>query len=782
MIGSVVSHYRILEKLGEGGMGVVYMAEDTKLRRPVALKFLSPNLLVNEDDRRRFVHEAQASAALSHPNIATVFEIDESEAKAFIALEYIEGQSLAEKITSGPLKLDDALSIAIQTCEGLQAAHEKGIVHRDIKSQNIMVTTKGQVKILDFGLAKLRGATVMTKAGTTVGTMGYMSPEQLRGEAVDHRTDVWAMGVVLYEMIAGRRPFQGEYEEAVAYQVINQLPEPLTAIRTGIPMDLERIVGKALAKVPKERYQHIDDLMADLRVQRKRTEFETRGHRTSLLDVMGTAGWRGLVRTASMIVVPIAALLAIYLFYMQSPAIPTNHKSIAVLPFQNFSDNKEDEYFADGITEDIITQLSKIADLKVISRTSVMRFKGGTATVHEIGQALNVGAVLEGSIRREGNQVRIVAQLIDANSEGHLWSETYDKQLIQIFAIQSDVAQNIASALKSTLLPGEKARIEKAQTVNGEAYQNYLKGRFYWNKRTAADIQTAIEYFRKAIAADSSFALAYTGLASAYATIPQYGLNAHTYIPMATAFARKGLELDSMSAEAHAVLGLCKKNYDWDWSGAEQEFKRAIELNPGYASAHQWYCIYLTCVGRLDEAMREITIAQGLDPLSLVITSNVAGVFYNMRQYDKAAEGFKKTLELDPNFVDARILLGLVNGLQNRPNEAIVVLKKVRTMVGDIPRGLPELGQVYARIGEKKKALETLDTMITFSKRGYSISWGIASVYCALGQKDKAFQWLERACQDREVRIGQAKVEPIWDEIRSDARFFDLLRRIGLDK
>jgi serine/threonine-protein kinase len=781
MIGQTISHYQILEKLGEGGMGIVYKAEDTKLRRSVALKFLPPTILVNEDDRRRFVHEAQASAALSHPNIATVFEIDESGAQTFIALEYIDGQSLAEMIKSGPLKLDDAIPIAIQLCEGLQAAHEKGIVHRDIKSQNVMVTIKGQVKILDFGLAKLRGVSVVTKAGTTVGTMGYMSPEQLRGESVDHRTDIWAVGVVLYEMIAGRRPFQGDYDEAISYQIINQQPEPLTAIRTGVPMELERIVSKTLTKDKEGRYQHIDDLLADLRTERKKSDPETTSYTSSSRDARGTTR-RSFAKAAMMAAALIIVFLAIYLFYPPSTTIPTNRKSIAVLPFKNFSDSKEDEYFADGVTEDIITQLSKIADLKVISRTSVMQYKGMNKNIREVGRELNVGAVLEGSIRRAGNQIRIVAQLIDANNEGHLWAETYDKELTQIFVIQSDVAQNIASALKSTLLPGERVRIQRTQTINAEAYQNYLKGRFYWNKRTVADIQTAIEYFQKAILADTNFALAYTGLASAYATITQYGLSAHNYIPMAIAFARKGLELDSTSAEAHAVLALCKKNYEWDWAGAEREYKRAIELNPGYAGAHQWYSIYLTCAGRLDEAMKEIKIALVLDPLSLVITSNVAGVFYNMRQYDDAVDGIKKTLQLDPSFVDAQTLLGLIYSCQNRSEEAIVVLKKVRSTVGNTPKALSELGQTYARAERNKEALATLDTLLTFSKKGYSISWGIASIYCALGEKDKSFQWLEKACQDREVRIGQLKVEPIWDEIRSDSRFLALLKKIGLEK
>jgi eukaryotic-like serine/threonine-protein kinase len=777
MIGTTVSHYKILEKLGEGGMGVVYKAEDSKLKRTVALKFLPPALLATNEDRKRFIQEARAAASLSHPNIATVFEVDESESEPFIAIEYIEGASLAARVKSGPLRLEEVLSIAVQIAEGLQAAHEKEIVHRDIKPQNIMVTNKGQVKILDFGLAKLRGSSVMTRAGTTLGTMGYMSPEQLRGEPVDHRTDIWALGVLLYELTAGRKPFKGDYEDALAYQVLNEQPEPLTAIRTGVPMELERIISKAFRKDKEERYQHIDDLLVDLtREQRKEGNAATgtpvRSERPRN---------QRFTRTAIIVGSLAVALLAIYLFRPQSPTTPTNPKSIAVIPFRNFSDNKEDEYFAEGVTEDIITQLSKIADLKVISRTSVLRYKGGSTSIRDIGRELGVGAVLEGSVRRAGDQIRIVAQLIDAENEGHLWAETYDHKLTQILSIQSDVAGNIASALKAKLLPEERARIEKRHTVNPEAYEFYLKGRFYWNKRTTTDIQTAIEYFRKAIALDSTFALAYTGMASAYATLPQYGFKADMYWPLAMATARKGLGLDSASGEAYAVLGTAKKNYEWDWTGAERDLKRAIELTPGSATAHQWYCIYLTNVGDLDGARKEIAIARELDPLSLVISTSVAGNFYMLRQYDKAAEAFKKTLELDSTYVDARVLLAQVYGLQNRYDEAVVILRDVRRIMWDSPRALPELGQLYARAGGKKQALEDLDSLLAFSNRGYAVATGIASVYCALRDKDKTFQWLERALQDREARVGYLKVEPLWDGIRSDPRYYELLRKMGLN-
>ena len=780
MIGQTISHYRILEKLGEGGMGVVYKAEDTKLHRTVALKFLPSTLLATDDDRKRFIREAQASASLNHPNNATVFEVDESASQPFIALEYVEGMSLAEKVRSGPLKLEEVLNIAIQASEGLQAAHEKGIVHRDIKCQNIMVTNRGQVKILDFGLAKLRGASAMTRVGTTLGTMGYMSPEQLKGGPVDHRTDIWALGVVLYELIAGRKPFHGDYEEAVAYQVLNEQPEPLTAIRAGVPMELDRIVSKALRKEKEGRYQHIDDLLADLGHEQKRLEYQSAGLAEPPPDTKKRLSIRRISRIAILLVLPVAALIAVYLYRSLRPTLSVNQKSIAVIPFQNFSDSKEDEYFADGVTEDIITQLSKIADLKVISRTSVLRFKGGSASIRDIGRELGVAAVLEGSVRRAGDQVRIVAQMIDAENEGHLWAETYDHKLTEILSIQSDVAGSIASALKAKLLPEEKARIERKRTVKPEAYEFYLKGRFYWNKRTPTDIQTAIEFFRKAIAVDSTFALAYTGMASAYATLPQYGFQSDTYWPLAMATARKGLELDSTLGEAHAVIGLSKKNYEWDWTGAERELKRAIELNPGSATAHQWYSIYLTTMGNTEGAMKEIAIARELDPLSLVINSNVAGLFYMTQQYDKAIEAFRKILELDSNFVDARILLGLAYGRQNRYDDAIAILRNVRRTIGDSPRALAELGQVYARAGRKKQASDALDSLLAFSTRGYPVSTGIASLYCALGDRDMTFRWLEKAMQDREVRVGYLKIEPIWDGIRSDSRYLDTLRKMRL--
>jgi serine/threonine protein kinase/Flp pilus assembly protein TadD len=772
MIGKTISHYRIIEKLGEGGMGVVYEAEDTKLKRTVALKFLPLHFSADDEAKQRFIHEAQAASALNHTNICSIHTIEEFEGQQFIDMEFVEGKTLGVLLKEKELSLREAVDIAFQVAEGLNAAHKRGIVHRDIKPDNIMVTDEGLVKVMDFGLAKLKGSSKLTRVHSTLGTVSYMSPEQARGEEVDQRSDIFSLGAVLYEMIAGRRPFAGEHEAAIIYSLVNETPEPLARYKSDVPYDLQRVVDKALAKEKDKRYQHVDEMAADLRSAVPHVSRE-----------VPTVARRSRVPWLIVACVVVLAAAGMYLFYPKSVPTSANGRSIAVLPFKNLSDSKEDEYFSDGITDDIIAQLSKIAQLKVISRTSIMQYKGMSKNVREIGKELDVGTILEGSVRRAGNQVRIVAQLIDAKNEGHLWADTYDEEMTQVFAIQSDVAQKIAAALKAKLSPGEKERIEKKQTEDAEAYQLYLKGRFYWNKRRGDDLKTAIDYFNQAIAEDSSYAMAYAGLASAYETLPQYSLlPPKEVMPKAEAAARRALEIDPALAEAHAVLGDFKMSYEFDWAGADSEFKRAVELDPSYPTAHHWYSIRLLVFGRFDEALAEIKRAQELDPISLIINTTIADILFEMRQYDKSIDQSKKTLELDPNFAFAHSLLGWAYLQQGRFDEAIAEYQKVRTIVGSGPYGLADLGYAYGRTGKKGDAAQILSDLLQFSKQGYSLPYDIALVYWGLGDNNQTLEWLERAYQERSTFVMWLKIDPTWDGLRSDERFIALLKKMGLEE
>ena len=746
MIGKTISHYKILEKLGEGGLGVVYKAEDIKLKRPVALKFLLPELSRDSDAKERFVNEARAASALDHSNICTIYEIGETEdGQLFIAMAFYEGESLRDKVNKGAVDLEEAVDIATQIAGGLGKAHGKGIVHRDVKPANIMIADGGTVKIIDFGLATLAGQMRLTKTGMTSGTAAYMSPEQARGEHLDHRTDIWSLGVVLYEMVTGQLPFRGDYETALIYSILNDSPKPMSSLRRGVPGELERAANKALAKSPDDRYGSMKELLDDLR--------------------MPGSGQKGRARQP------------------RAREGTPRKKSIAVLPFRSLSDSKEDEYFSDGTTEDIITQLSKIGDLRVISRTSIMRYKNTDKTIPEIGQELGVATILEGSVRRAGERVRIVAQLLDVRTDEHMWAETYDRDMKDVFAIQSEVAEKIASALGARLSRVEKKRIEKKPTESMEAYNYYLKGRFYWNKRRGDDLKTAVDYFQRAIEADPGYALAYAGLASTYGVYPDHtGLPPKEFIPKAEAAAKKALELDASLAEPHAVLGMIKSDYEWDWAGAEIEYKRALELDPGYPTVHHWYSLLLADRGRVEEAWAEIKKAQELDPLSLIINVVVGIGLYVTRQYDRAVEQFKRTLELDPNFLPAHVNLGRTYLQQGKLSEAIEEFERAAAIDGSFSYVRALLGSAYARAGRKNDAVRIVNDLVQLVGEGHRVSYEIALVYLGLGEKEHVLEWLERAYEERNPNFVELRTTPMWDEFRSAPRFAALMKKSGSDK
>jgi serine/threonine protein kinase/Flp pilus assembly protein TadD len=750
LIGNTISHYKILGKLGEGGMGVVYKAEDTKLKRTIALKFLTPQSLGSKEEKARFIQEAQVAAALDHPNICTIHEIDEANGQTFIAMAYIEGLRLKDKIQSGPLKLDEALEIAIQVAEGLQGAHEKRIVHQDIKSANIMVTSKGQAKIMDFGLARLAGGMQVNNIGTIMGTVAYMSPEQARGEAVDYRTDIWSFGVVLYEMITGQLPFKSEYEQAVVYSILNEEPKSLKSIKSELPDELEAIVKKALAKDVNSRYQSAGDMLTDLRNVRTKLESVILRERRSI----------------------------------EKP-----QPSIAVLPFANLSADPEQEYFCDGMADEIINGLTHIESLRVVAQTSTFAFKGKHEDIREIGKKLNVETLLEGSVRKVGNRLRITAQLINVADGYHLWSEKYDRNVGEmccpedIFAIQDDISLAIVDILKVKLLGKEKATLQKHYTDNLEAYDLYLKGRYFWNKRTEESLKRSIQYFQQAIEKDPHYALAYSGLADSYITLQDYSSipPAEVY-PKAKEAALKALEIDDTLAEAHTSAAQVLFRH-WDWESAESEYKKAIELNPNYPTAHHWYALLLMYMARFEEAIEEIERAQKLDTLSLVINRNLALVFFYARQYDRALDAVQKTLEIGPNFSMTHSTLGAIYLQKSMYEEALAEFQKERVLSDVWDHELENLiGITYAKMGERTKASKVLGDLIKRWEQEYASPFYIARVYFALEESDRGFKWLNKAHQERDSCLLEMKVDPIFDRVRSDPRFKALLKKVGLEK
>jgi len=733
MIGKTVSHYKILEKIGEGGMGVVYKAEDTKLKRIVALKFLPPELMRDKDAKERFIREAQAAAALDHPNICMVHEIDEAKGQTFISMSFIEGQSLKERIAAGPMRVEDAVDTAIQISEGLKEAHEKGIVHRDIKPGNVMLTEKSKAKITDFGLAKLEWGANLTKTATIMGTVAYMSPEQARGDKVDHRTDIWSLGCVLYEMLTEKCPFKSTHDQAAIYSILKEKPVPMTEIRRDIPQKLEQVVEKCIEKDMRKRYKDMSALLDDLKS------------------------------------------------IVMKPKLPVSEKpSIAVLPFVNMSADPENEYFSDGLSEDLISALTKITDLHVVARTSSFAFKGEKVDIREIGQKLNVDNLLEGSVRKVGNRVRITAQLIKVKDGYHLWSERYDRNMEDVFAIQDEITEKIMEKLMIALDVLEKAPQEH-RPVNLEAYDLYLKGRYCLNMFS---MERALAYYNQAIEKDPDYALAYASVAEVY-TLFSTGfdiLPSKDAMPKARKAAQKALELDPNLAEAYVSLGLVALSYDWDREATKQYFHQAIELNPNSASAHQWIEFYWTYMeADPDTAIAHLERAQELDPLNFLIKVRLGFMSIFKRDYDHALDQFKALLNFEPNFAMLYLSFATAYALKGMYDEALSCGKKMMEFGPPVVAYVGNLGWLYALAGKKEKAHELLNDLEERSKKGYVSSFWTAAIYLGLEEIDKAFEWFERAYKDRDSNMIYFTVPPIFDPIRSDPRYQRLLEKMGLE-
>ena len=783
MVGKTILHYKILEKIGEGGMGVVYKAEDTKLERTVAIKFLPRQIAVNSEERERFKIEAKAAASLNHPNIATIHAIEEVDGDTFIVMEYIKGKELKELTSEdGDLSIEKVTNYATQIAEGLKAAHEEDVTHRDIKSANIMITDKGQVKIMDFGLAKVRGGAQVTKVGTTLGTAAYMSPEQARGEEADHRSDIWSFGVVLYEMLTGKFPFGGDYEQAVMYAIMNEEPEPVSALRSETPEGLQQVVDKSLVKNGDERYQSVQALLADLKTVRTAESPTGQTHKTVSKGFKPISTKKWPILLSGFAVIALLTIVTTFLFNSSKSGSNDIGKSIAVLSFTDMSPEKDQEYFCDGMAEAIINALVGIPGLKVSARTSAFQFKGGESDIQTIGEKLGVATVLEGSVAKSGNKLRITAQLINVADGFHLWSDTYDRELTDIFAIQDDLSRSIVAALQVKLSGDDTKALTKRKPTNVEAYNLYLKGRYFWNRRTEAGLNTSIDYFQQAIDLDPTYALAYAGLADAYNILGvwQYLEPSEAFIK-GRAVAQKALEIDETLAEAHVVLAESQFYYDWNWSGAETEFRRAIELNPNYASAHQWYTDWLGIMGRYDEARAEIRKALELDPLSLIINAASGLLYQRAGDDDKAIRQLNKTLEMDPNFIPAHSwLFGsyLRKGMHDKSfNHFIAAYSAFYELTSEAKDTVHTIYEDFGWDGVARFMIAKLEVR---SKEKYVSPADLSMYYVLLGDHEQALDYLEKAYQIRSSRMAYLGVMPEFEALHSEPRFQVLLKKVGL--
>jgi serine/threonine-protein kinase len=774
MVGKTVSHYRILEKIGAGGMGVVYRARDQRLERDVALKVLPAGTLADDAARRRFRKEALALSQLNHPNIATVHDFDTQEEVDFLVMELIPGVTLAEKLAAGPLTEKEISRLGGQLAQGLAAAHEQGVVHRDLKPGNVRVTPDGRLKILDFGLATLRRpqtetATTVTagETGVVMGTLPYMAPEQLRGEKADARSDIYAAGVVLYEMATSRRPFPETQGPQLVAAILQQTPPAPSALSKKVSPALEMIILKALDKEPERRYQSARELAVDLeRLTGPVTVAapKTRGRRRWLLPAAALAA---LVAAAS-------------LYVIHSRGKPL--ESIAVLPFVNASGSADTEYLSDGVAETLIQSLSQLPGLKVMSRNSVFRYKGREVEARAVGHELKVQAVLLGRLVQRGDSLSISAELVDARDGSRIWGEQYNRRLADLVVVQEQLGREIADQLRPRLTGEQKTAPVRRHSRNPEAHQEYLKGLYFWNKRTPAGTQAAIDHFGRAIAKDPSYALAYAGLAECYLLISYFSaVPVRESCPKIQAATSKALQLDDTLGEAHTILAVYKRGCEWDWAGAEKEHQSALRLAPGYATGHQRYAFHLLALGRFEEAIAEMKRAQDLDPVSLTIGTTLGLVYHYARRYDQAIEQYRKALAMDPDFASARSYLGELYITKSMYPEAIAEQKAAVELMREGPLAVSALGLAYARSGDRAAARRLLKQMLAErARQGYYPASRIALVYLGLGDKERAFEWLARAVEERDGTLMFFKTNPLWDPLRADPRYAELLRRMYL--
>jgi serine/threonine protein kinase len=771
---TIAGRYAIIEELGRGGMGVVYKAEDTKLKRTVALKFLPSELTHIPEVHERFTREAQAAAALDHPNICTVYEFDQAEDANFISMAYIKGQSLRKKVESGPMDLEKALRIATQVAEGLQEAHKKGIVHRDIKSGNIMVTDRGQAKVMDFGLARTADRTLLTKEGSTIGTVAYMSPEQTKGEEVDHRTDIWSFGVVLYEMLTGQLPFKGEHEQAVVYSILKEKPKPITEIKPDTPMSIEQVVNKALEKDPDKRYQKIDELIDDLKSISAGIvpeEIKTRLRKAKISRNKRT------IMTGSAILV-ILIILGLFIIPQIFHSGEETEKSIAVVPFHYLSDEPEKQYLADGVMEAILLNLSKIENLRVVSRTSVERYRDTDKSVNTICKELDVAYLLEGSFQKYGDTAKLIVQLIKPGKERHVWVDEYNREWNDIFTVQSEVAQTVARELQVAIAPEEKQLIEKIPTTNMTAYDAYLQGQFHVGKLTLNDLDTAMRYFELAIEKDPEFAEAYVGIAGVWVWRQQFmAVSADEAAPKIREACEKSLELDSSLSGAYVMLAGMHLWGSWDWKAGEEALKKAISINPN--SAHGFYGFLLSILGRTEEAAGHMELGLKLDPHDLFNKCLYSWYLLYVHRYDDCISVCREVLDKNPDYGVIAWSLYTALYLTERYEESLEAMELAYTWE------LPDFDHVfdqYDRLGYAGTLNLEIETLLEQSKsKSKSVRPTLfVNLYLYTGNKERTLYWLEKAYEMRDLDLPCALTFPDRAILHDEPRYQELLRKMNL--